>query len=271
MNKRLNLSHLGGLPYTQGDLIWLQASYNGAFAAMSNFIGDKVIITGMIEAGGEVSAGWISLAGELVPFASGAIGTGEFIIEQTAVTRNFSDGSTYDIRVERIAKFSAGGPNQYTDLVRLATLKLDMPKKGEIKMINCNNAYIAANFDVSGLGINERLGWARCNGINGTINMEGIFPVGFNSADADYDEVGKTGGSKTHTLTVDQIPSHRHQISTTGNQAGVDPGRAIQRSSTNGDAYSNGGGVQPYLEATGGGLPHENRPPFKTLLFIEKL
>lgn len=42
-------------------------------------------------------------------------------------------------------------------------------------------------------------------------NLNGKVPVGYNSSDTDFATVGKSGGEKTHTLTVNEIPSHRHQ------------------------------------------------------------
>ena len=38
----------------------------------------------------------------------------------------------------------------------------------------------------------------------------GKVPVGVNVNDADFNSVGKTGGAKSVTLSVDQIPSHEH-------------------------------------------------------------
>ena len=47
-------------------------------------------------------------------------------------------------------------------------------------------------------------------------------------------------------------------MNTTGNQGGVDPGRALQRASTNGDGYGTGAGTAgPYIEVVGG---VESRP-----------
>ena len=44
-------------------------------------------------------------------------------------------------------------------------------------------------------------------------NLAGNVPVGYNSADADFNTVGKTGGKKTHKLTPTEMPSHHHGTS----------------------------------------------------------
>lgn len=41
-------------------------------------------------------------------------------------------------------------------------------------------------------------------------NLNGRVPVGFNVTQADFDFVGKSGGSTTHTLTTNEMPSHTH-------------------------------------------------------------
>ena len=44
-------------------------------------------------------------------------------------------------------------------------------------------------------------------------SLAGNVPVGYNSADADFNTVGKTGGKKTHKLTPTEMPSHHHGTS----------------------------------------------------------
>lgn len=50
--------------------------------------------------------------------------------------------------------------------------------KGDIKEVACTQAYISANFNGTGLGTNERLGWAICNGQNGTFDLRDRVTVG---------------------------------------------------------------------------------------------
>lgn len=41
-------------------------------------------------------------------------------------------------------------------------------------------------------------------------NLNGRVPVGFDVTQSEFDFLGKTGGAKTHTLTVNEMPSHTH-------------------------------------------------------------
>jgi hypothetical protein len=201
MNKRIDFSKLGGYPLAQDDLDWLQQSYQGAFSALANLAGDKVIITGMVEAAGTITAGWVAINGALIPFLAGSIGTGEFDIFETPTPLTFNDGNTKDVLFEKYCTFTPGGAYQYSDLIRLGTLKNDMPRKGDIKMIHCDAGYIAANF-VAGLGIKEREGWAICDGNNGTtVDMGNFFPMAYKPGVRD---MNTTGGNAAVTLTSNQ-------------------------------------------------------------------
>lgn len=86
-------------------------------------------------------------------------------------------------------------------------LSLALP--GDIKEVDCSNAYILANFDPTGLGKNERLGWAICNGNNGTRNRNGRTSIAYGT---DYDIMGDIGGSKNAILVA-----HSHKSVSTVN------------------------------------------------------
>ena len=60
-------------------------------------------------------------------------------------------------------------------------------------------------------------GFVLCDGNNSTPNLSGKFVVGYSASNGDYD-VNDTGGAENVTLTVNQIPSHKHTTSFDGHK-----------------------------------------------------
>lgn len=56
----------------------------------------------------------------------------------------------------------------------------------------------------------------------------GRVPVGVNSSDTDFATAEKTGGEKTHTLTLDEIPSHDHKGTTTPGKLNLGTSGAVR-------------------------------------------
>lgn len=98
-------------------------------------------------------------------------------------------------------------------------------------------------------------------------NLLGRVPVGRDSAQAEFDVLGETGGAKTHTLTVDQMPAHSHpgksgwsfamQVANSNAGAGGLLYAGTQQAMTTGDA--------------GGGSAHPILQPYMALNYIIKL
>lgn len=93
--------------------------------------------------------------------------------------------------------------------------------------------------------------WYLCNGENGTPDLRGKFILGW----SDARPVGTTGGEEEHTLTIAEMPAHDHS-----GGAGV--------SVSGSDAGSNGNLANGWRTGfTGGGLAHNNMPPYYALAF----
>ena len=51
-------------------------------------------------------------------------------------------------------------------------------------------------------------------------NVKGKVPVGRDSGDTSFDTLGETGGAKTHTLSVAEMPPHSHAAAVDGGSGG---------------------------------------------------
>lgn len=85
---------------------------------------------------------------------------------------------------------------------------------------------------------------------------KGQVPVGVDTSDSDFNTVEKTGGEKEHTLTVDEMPSHKHDF---GQQFAT-------TSSLSGEYgyYMIAGTQTDVIKNTGGNQPHNNLQPYIT-------
>ena len=112
--------------------------------------------------------------------------------------------------------------------------------------------------------------------------------VGIDSTDTDFNEIGKTSGEKTHTLTINEMPSHNHMGRTYSKNynAGetIPKSRAYARSYVNNDTtdgvwkYSGGEGVSGaeitnMIETSnsGGNQPHNNLQPYQVVAYWKRI
>lgn len=86
--------------------------------------------------------------------------------------------------------------------------------------------------------------------------------VGYDNNDVDFNNIGKTGGEKEHTLTIDEMPSHGHTVNYSGS-AGTSVGVTAM-----GDQLSTSSSI---VQATGGGHSHNNLQPYQVVAYWKRV
>ncbi len=89
-------------------------------------------------------------------------------------------------------------------------------------------------------------------------DMRGNVAVGLKGGDADFGNLGKILGEKTHVLTTAEMPSHSHNWGSTGNATGGPFGPAAP------------GGANSSTTSTGGDGAHNNIQPTNTVNYVIK-
>ena len=91
---------------------------------------------------------------------------------------------------------------------------------------------------------------------------QGRVQVGFDEADGSFNALDKIGGAKSHTLSIDEMPPHRHRLPNNPQQTAALEPNFVGRDGGEGTSnYSNAN----ISETTGGGLSHNNMQPYITV------
>ena len=91
-------------------------------------------------------------------------------------------------------------------------------------------------------------------GIGTWTAIKGRVIVGIDAGQTEFDTLNETGGSKTHTLTTDEMPSHKHVVTGHNDVAG----QSSIGAQSNGTGYT----VKNDTSNTGGGQAHNNLQPY---------
>jgi hypothetical protein len=137
------------------------------------------------------------------------------------------------------------------------------------KGADCQNIPYGVIVAWAGTAINKPDGWAICDGTNGTPDLSGRFIIG--SSEPTY-KPGAIGGEMEHTLSLEEIPNHKHKTPNVENvevdsiNAGVNTLEeavlSVDQSVTD--------NTSDIIGHTGNVKPHNNMPPYFALIFIMK-
>lgn len=97
-------------------------------------------------------------------------------------------------------------------------------------------------------------------------DLRGRVPVGRDSGQTEFDVLGEAGGAKTHTLSVNEIPSHNHVSGETARAILTNTSQRTASTGTQGAFISTTENIVP----AGGDQPHNNLQPYRVLNFIIK-
>ena len=108
-------------------------------------------------------------------------------------------------------------------------------------------------------------GWEPFNDANGRVIIGAGASTGLTTRNVD-----ETGGVETHTLTTQELPTHKHKTVEAGDSSNSTWGVSSGMNGRHGVRWQNPFATS-YTEPVGGNKPHENMPPFFVLQYCRKL
>lgn len=271
---------------------------------IGNLAGDKCILFGCTVTSGTRSSGYVFIrttdnpAGEVLYYEGG---TSAYCCVKNDAVSVTANGDTYaQAYMERYLASGQGAESyqwaDFTTVVTAATLRAEIAAMAvHLSSISTDPVGTIKAY----AGATEPSGFKFCNGqtlsiadypalaavlgttynTDGDIDEETQFQVpnlcgrmiaGYNANDYQFDEVGRTAGEKNHTLDITEIPAHNHVIDNAPN--------LIVTSNTNEFIPDNGSelglheidnvAVDNVIVSAGGGLSHNNLPPYMVLNYI---
>lgn len=186
-------------------------------------------------------------------------------VEDGALIYNYETGATYlDYGNERIP---TGGGMPTGDTFPIGAITSYAGSIAPTNWLICDGRAIS-RFTYSDLfnAIGTTYGSGDGNTTFNLPNLKGRVITGLDTSQTEFDALGETGGEKTHTLTIDEIPSHSHDLygALTGET------KAITNTGNDWAQTTTGFSTSTYIKNTGGGQAHNNLQPYIVLNYIIK-
>lgn len=258
----LFLPQTGGHPLQLDDLILMQNAYVESLSAMVSYLsptGNTIISGVTINTSGPnitYTNGFVAINGEIFKVVAGSFANSGnpadqiyFLPQQTAVAPSpdiYEDQGSKNVHFQRrvILKYYNSG----TDTNGALLVNMVRADAGNIvDWLPPTGTIMSDFFDNTGLGINMKLGWALCNGLNGTPDYRGFLTASATNVPASgasplnavlssiTNNPGDTAGFNKQSLVQANLPNVNLVVN--------DPGHAHGISGSDTTSFSGGGAV----------------------------
>lgn len=270
---RLNFKFMqtDGVPLTADLMDQIQEAY-AIFNVIGDIAGNLTILSGCEINGTLVNPGIVVINGDVLFFEGGTISDKVFIHQQD-ILKTFKNQVSKVLIEKKTVKFgNASVVYNWDEFVRIPTLK-EMKTAIDSKVSQTDFDVLKSRMDIVELKtapiINGGVIWAFGKPFNEipvgwkeATDYAGKTIVMYDANDPMFSTLGANVGSKTHTLTINEMPAHKHKVplfangSASGNAIGhpdnyIDYNRTIDS------------------ESIGGSQPHNNIQPSRIANFIE--
>ncbi|MDO4230227.1 MAG: hypothetical protein Q4C98_10460 [Capnocytophaga sp.] len=269
MNK-INFNQTGGFPLDTDILNFMQSSYD-LFNSLGEVAGNLAILRGCEVTGNSVANGVVYIAGEVLPFR-GATASERVVIREEKRSLPFEDGESKEVEITRYATFGNGTTTypwadfkRFHNLQELKKLVFDEENSVE-KRLRKLEERVTKTIPIGLVAIWDRPADQIPQGWVEHTELQGYTPVGQKQNDADFGQLGRTLGTKTHKLTIAEMPRHKHKQGSEALHNRYGGGRLV--------------GTRTYLEGThqtfedantseeGNDQAHNNIQPSRIVRFI---
>lgn len=223
----------GGYPLKGERLQELQTAYS-IFNSLGALAGNFTIISGCALTGTTIGNGIVYINGEVIEFREAdSAGTPDVIIIEESVNRAFKNGVIKQVHALRYATFGTSTDSfPWSGFKRLDPIVLMMER---IALLEKKTAI----FQPGGVAFpwfkpvaDIPAGYQEC------VNIKGRTIIGYDPTQVEFDTIGKIGGAKNKTLSINEIPSHNHGLGLSTGGANSDGGNDFVKNSTTASTFS---------------------------------
>lgn len=242
MNKS-NFILTGGYPLKAERLQEMQTAYQ-TLNAFGSLAGNLTIISGCETIGSTVKNGFVYIDNELLEFREAAKNVdSKVIIVEEAVSKPFKNGAIKQVYTIRYATFGNSEVSSWlwTEFIRPL----------ETKSLNARMELIEKKLAIFQPG-GVVFPWFKPiedipTGFQQVTNIKGRMIIGYDPSQAEFNEIGKTAGFKSKTLSISEIPAHDHGLKVTRlNTGGSGGSEGVIRGNVETERTGSSGGGQSF-------------------------